>query len=58
MQLAGIGLSISIGIVTGILVGAIYKIVNRKHSKEQFSDGQLYNLDYPPSISLANWKQY
>lgn len=39
MQLAGIGLSIAIGIVGGLLVGLMYKILNRNNSYDQFNDG-------------------
>lgn len=39
MQLAGIGLSIAIGIVGGLLVGLMYKILNRNRFQDQFNDG-------------------
>lgn len=57
MQLAGIGLSIAIGIVAGILIGLLYKIINRNKAEDQFNDGELYRPDFPPSIHFVDWKE-
>lgn len=56
MQLAGIGLSIAIGIVGGLLVGLMYKLLNRNSIQDQFNDGEIYRPDFPPSYHVIDWK--
>lgn len=38
-QMAGVGLSIAIGIFAGILLGLLFKLVNRNEPHDQFNDG-------------------
>lgn len=57
MQLAGIGLSIAIGIFGGIIVGLLYKASNRHLAEDQFRDAEIFRPDFPPSIHYVSWKE-
>ncbi len=57
MQLAGIGLSIAIGIFAGLLIGLLYKLINRNEKNDQFNDAALFRPDFPPSTHFIDWKE-
>lgn len=41
-QLIGILLTIAIALIAGLIVGLLYKIINKNTDKEQFNDNVLY----------------
>lgn len=57
LQLAGIGLSIGIGIFAGLIVGLLFKIINNHQYEDQFRDAEIFRPDFPPSIHVVNWKE-
>ncbi len=57
MQLAGIGLSLAIGAVAGIVLGIIIKLANSHKAEDQFRDAEIFRPDFPPSIHLIDWKE-
>lgn len=57
MQMAGVGLSIAIGIFAGIILGLIFKLSNRHKAEDQFRDAEIFRPDFPPSIQFISWKE-
>lgn len=55
--MAGVGLSIAIGIFAGLIVGLLYKIINRNSAHDQFNDAEIFRPDFPPSIHFVDWKE-
>jgi hypothetical protein len=50
LQLAGIGLSLAIGIVAGLLIGVLYLVINGNARENQFDDREIYTPDFPDAI--------
>jgi hypothetical protein len=55
-QMVGLALSTAFGIGVGLLLGLLFKLVNRNTAREQFNDGELYRPDFPPALHLIDWK--
>jgi hypothetical protein len=50
LQLAGIGFSLAIGIVAGLIIGILIKIINTNDREDQFDDLVVYEPDFPDSM--------
>jgi len=55
-QMSGVGLALGFGTGAGLILGLLFKIINRNSRDDQFNDGELYRPDFPPSVHMIDWK--
>lgn len=56
-QMAGVGLAIAFGIGAGLVIGILYKIINRNEKEDQFNDYEIYRSDLPIKKQLLSYRE-
>lgn len=56
-QMAGVGLSIAFGVGAGLIIGLLYKLINRNEREDQFNDYEIYRSDLPINKHLISYRE-